>query len=459
MAKLRRSITEVVEIENKAENTELSLTGITATNVQGAISEIKTSVDANTTNRHTHSNKTVIDGVTAALVTNWNAAYTHISDSTKHITAAERATWNGKGNAKDGLYTVVGTQTASTSAWTGSLSDVASLYDGLTIAYWLPIASTSTAVTLNLTLSSGETGAINCYYRGTTRLTTHYSAGNLIVMTYCLNRNISGTAYTGWWAHGQYDTTYSTITEAEIDAGTSTSARVVTAARLAYLSTKILAQATPVEHVGSTGSAHGAATTSVAGFMSSTDKTKLDGIATGATKVEKSTTNGNIKINGTETVVYTHPTGTNPHGTTKSDVGLGNVTNESKATMFTSPAFTGIPTAPTAASGTNTTQIATTAFVQAAMGSAGAGDMTKAVYDTNNNGIVDNAEKIDGIASTSLALLSNSTSTIQALPTIDANLLGGFAPSYFATQAQITTINDKLAGVENLLDQLNGEVV
>lgn len=36
-------------------------------------------------------------------------------------------------------------------------------------------------------------------------------------------------------------------------------------------------------HVGSTGTAHGNATTSVAGFMSSTDKTKLDGVATGAT--------------------------------------------------------------------------------------------------------------------------------------------------------------------------------
>ena len=48
---------------------------------------------------------------------------------------------------------------------------------------------------------------------------------------------------------------------------------------------------------------------------------------TDATKVEKSSTNGNIKINGTETTVYTHPSGTNPHGTTKSDVGLGNVPN------------------------------------------------------------------------------------------------------------------------------------
>ena len=45
-------------------------------------------------------------------------------------------------------------------------------------------------------------------------------------------------------------------------------------------------------------------------------------------------------------------------------VGLGNVTNESKATMLTSPALTGTPTAPTAAANTNTTQVATTAYVQ-----------------------------------------------------------------------------------------------
>ena len=48
---------------------------------------------------------------------------------------------------------------------------------------------------------------------------------------------------------------------------------------------------------------------------------------------------------------------------TKSDVGLDNVTNESKATMFTSPSFTGTPSASTANVGTSTTQLATTEFV------------------------------------------------------------------------------------------------
>lgn len=48
-----------------------------------------------------------------------------------------------------------------------------------------------------------------------------------------------------------------------------------------------------------------------------------------------------------------------------SDVGLSNVANESKATMLASAALTGVPTAPTAVANTNTTQIATTAFVKA----------------------------------------------------------------------------------------------
>lgn len=63
-------------------------------------------------------------------------------------------------------------------------------------------------------------------------------------------------------------------------------------------------------------------------------KTKLDGIAASATKTENSATNGNIKINGVEANVYTHPgTGTNPHGTTKADVGLSLVENKNSATI------------------------------------------------------------------------------------------------------------------------------
>ncbi|MGN0107120.1 MAG: hypothetical protein ACI4A5_05445, partial [Hominilimicola sp.] len=50
----------------------------------------------------------------------------------------------------------------------------------------------------------------------------------------------------------------------------------------------------------------------------SAEKTKLEGISTGATKVEASDTNGSIKIDGTDTVVYTEPNDV-IHGSVASD--------------------------------------------------------------------------------------------------------------------------------------------
>lgn len=51
---------------------------------------------------------------------------------------------------------------------------------------------------------------------------------------------------------------------------------------------------------------------------------KLDGIAANATKVEASSTNGNIKINGAEIKVYTEPTG-NGHNRLPSGGSVGQV--------------------------------------------------------------------------------------------------------------------------------------
>ncbi len=49
-------------------------------------------------------------------------------------------------------------------------------------------------------------------------------------------------------------------------------------------------------HAGAGGAAHAAATTSVAGFLSAADKTKLDGIAAGANNYVHPTTDGNIHV-------------------------------------------------------------------------------------------------------------------------------------------------------------------
>jgi hypothetical protein len=77
---------------------------------------------------------------------------------------------------------------------------------------------------------------------------------------------------------------------------------------------------------------------------------------------------GNV-TNESKATMFASPTFTGTvSGVTATHVGLGNVTNESKATMFTSPTFTGSPTATTAGAGNNSTRIATTAYVDTGLG-------------------------------------------------------------------------------------------
>ena len=63
-----------------------------------------------------------------------------------------------------------------------------------------------------------------------------------------------------------------------------------------------ITDAAPSSHVGSSGSAHALATVSVAGFMSAADKTKLDGVATGANNYSHPVGDGNLHIPATGTV-------------------------------------------------------------------------------------------------------------------------------------------------------------
>ena len=83
---------------DKAEGKGLSTNDYTTTE--------KNNVASNTAARHSHGNKSVIDKITQALLDNWNAAFSHISDAVKHITASERTLWNtvsSKANKSDVL--------------------------------------------------------------------------------------------------------------------------------------------------------------------------------------------------------------------------------------------------------------------------------------------------------------------------------------------------------------------
>jgi len=97
-----------------------------------------------------------------------------------------------------GIEFIVGTQTESTGAWTGVTTD-SELYDGKHIIYFLPFAGSGNA-TLNLTLNNGtKTGAKNCYYNSTSRLTTHFGAHSQIYLVYHKSLKIDDDNYEGWW--------------------------------------------------------------------------------------------------------------------------------------------------------------------------------------------------------------------------------------------------------------------
>lgn len=144
------------------------------------------------------------------------------------------------------------------------------------------------------------------------------------------------------------------------------------------------------------------ASTSAAGLMSSTDKSKLNGIATGAqvNVLETVKVNGTALTNTGKEVDVPVPTKTSdltndsdfitsadvPEGAaastttpkmngtaatgTETAFARGDHVHPTDTTRapLASPTFTGTPKAPTATKGTNTTQLATTAFVQTAIG-------------------------------------------------------------------------------------------
>ena len=106
-----------------------------------------------------------------------------------------------------------------------------------------------------------------------------------------------------------------------------------------------------------------------------------------------------------------------------------------------SPSFTGTPTAPTAASGTNDGQVATTAFVQDAVSNAGGGDMLAADYDVDGDGVVNQAQSIanQGVLATRDTVTIGEVSGLQT--ELDAKAASGHAHS----ASEITDLNAAIA--------------
>lgn len=113
-----------------------------------------------------------------------------MADLISRIKTPSNDTYDLRDKYKSGIYTVIGTQSSATGSWVGTLDGVNALYDGLTIMYYLPYNGSGNA-TLNLTLGSTTTGAVNCYFDGSTKLSTQYGAGSNIILTYYSAGSIS----------------------------------------------------------------------------------------------------------------------------------------------------------------------------------------------------------------------------------------------------------------------------
>ena len=123
------------------------------------------------------------------------------------------------------------------------------------------------------------------------------------------------------------------------------------------------------------------------GVMSSSHYTKLEGISTGANKVEASTTNGNIKIDGTETTVYTHPTD-------GADTSKGDTTNQTPAFggTFKVTSETVDAMGHTTALAEHTVKIPNATAVASSGGTGGSAGLMSAADKEKLNGIATGAE-------------------------------------------------------------------
>nr|MCU0362182.1 hypothetical protein [Bacteroidales bacterium] len=118
-----------------------------------------------------------------------------------------------------------------------------------------------------------------------------------------------------------------------------------------------------------------------------------------------------------------------------------------------SPALTGIPTAPTAGAGTNTTQLATTAFVTGAIATAATPDAT-----ATTKGIVQLAGDLGGTGSTAASpIISDGAITTSKIA--NSNVTYGKIQNVSATDRVLGRVSAGTGVVEEIATTGSGNVV
>lgn len=151
---------------------------------------------------------------------------------------------------------------------------------------------------------------------------------------------------------------------------------------------------------------------------------------------------------GSSTLAYGVLAVTNISGITRFYVGdSSNIAQEIAGAAFAklaSPAFTGTPTAPTASSGTNTTQLATTQFVTSAVQASAAGLVNKGVVTAATTGALPAYTYDNGTSGVGATITATSNG---ALPTQDGITLSTSAGSNLLLVKDETAGNDPYNGL------------
>ncbi|MDF2841761.1 MAG: hypothetical protein K0R00_187 [Herbinix sp.] len=155
------------------------------------------------------------------------------------------------------------------------------------------------------TTASGNYAYLEVYNKSAAALTVTVRGLNLLGWSLIVP-GTTGSIPTGY---SNYEITFTdgiftnNVIKSSLETGVSpfeiASSTMVSNLNANYVGGKTVSELAPSSHVGSTGTAHGVATSSVNGFMTATDKSKLDGVAANANN-------------------YSHPTGVATPGTYKS---------------------------------------------------------------------------------------------------------------------------------------------
>jgi hypothetical protein len=269
----------------------------------------------------------------------------------------------------------------------------------------------------NLTVT-GNTNAVAATY-----------TGNVAALNYSTAGNVTATNFIG------SGLTITAINASNISAGTIANAR--TTAASANGASTIVAR-------DSNGSFAGNVVTATTGTFTSVSGNGVALTAINASNISSGTV-ATARISGSYTGIT--GVGTLTAGTwnattiavANGGTGVTSSTGTGNVVLSASPTLTGAPLAPTAANGTNTTQIATTAFVQASTTALGLGTMST----QNANNVTITGGSITGITDLAVADGGTGASTFTANSVVLGNGTSSLAGNMIApgTSGNVLTSN------------------